>query len=66
MTDYVTMSSHGDALDSLARNLVDSIEPFEIDDYDVKLPIFLRAINYYDSKELKREIRKIVRSKRVG
>lgn len=65
LTDYVTLTSHGDKLDSLAQNFVDSIKPYQLEDYEGKRPIFLQTIRYYNSKELSSEIKKIVKSPRT-
>jgi hypothetical protein len=49
----------GIRLDSLARQKVASLKPIEIPDYEGRKSIFMNCINYYNRKELKRDIKKI-------
>jgi len=52
-------------LDSMAHRFVDSIKPSTIEDYGGRKPLFQESIEYYNSKELKEKIRKIVKSPRT-
>ncbi len=51
----------GRKLDSLANKEISSIKPLEIVDYDGEKAIFMSCLNYYNSKELRVEIKKLVK-----
>jgi hypothetical protein len=57
-------TDHARKLDSLAKKMVDSITPTQVDDYEGRKPILMDCIEYYESKELKREIMKILKTPR--
>lgn len=57
-------TSHSRMLDSLAKKMLSSITVTQVDDYEGRKPILLSCIEYYESKELKKEIRKILKMPR--
>jgi len=54
------MTNHSRKLDSLALHKLNSITPTQVADYGEAKPILMRCIEYYESQELKTEIRKIL------
>nr|WP_157247148.1 hypothetical protein [Pedobacter panaciterrae] len=62
--DEFGVTSHARLLDSLAKKKLSTITPTQVADYEGKKPILLGCIEYYESKELKREITKILNTPR--
>ncbi|NRF40706.1 T6SS amidase immunity protein Tai4 family protein [Pedobacter foliorum] len=54
-------TNHSRKLDSLAMKMLNSITPTQVADYEGRKPILMSCIEYYESKELKREITKILK-----
>jgi len=54
-------TNHSYKLDSLAKKVLSSITPTQVADYEGRKPILMRCIEYYESKELKREIVRILK-----
>lgn len=65
ISDYPTLNSHGRMLDSLVSKKLKSIEPTTIPDYGDAKPIFFDIVNYYDSKELKKDVWRILKSPKI-
>lgn len=65
MTDYVVLTSHGRKLDSLVTLKLQSMQPSHVEDYQNRKAIILESIIYYDSKELKRQIKDILKTKKL-
>ncbi|RZK68409.1 MAG: hypothetical protein EOO85_24425 [Pedobacter sp.] len=65
ISDYPTLNSHGRMLDSLVVRKLKSIEPTTIPDYEDNKPIFLDIVEYYDSKELKKDVWRILKSPKI-
>lgn len=57
-------TNHSRKLDSLAKKMLNSITPTQVADYEGRKPILMSCIEYYESKELKREIFKILKTPR--
>jgi hypothetical protein len=62
--DEFGSTNHAHKLDSLAKKMVNSITPTQVDDYEGRKPILKDCIEYYESNELKREIIKILKTPR--
>lgn len=58
--DEFGSTNHSRMLDSLAKKKLSTITVTQIEDYEGAKPILMDCIDYYDSKELKEEIRKIL------
>jgi len=54
------LTNHSRKLDSLAKKTLSTITPTQVDDYEGAKPILMKCIEYYESKELKMEIMKIL------
>lgn len=64
-TDYVLSTSHGKMLDSLVQKTLRSIKPSPVPDYEGGKPIFLKCLDYYNSREFDKEVRKILNSPKL-
>ena|SRR5690554_4617188 len=47
-------------LDSVARSAADSIQPFQILDYEGKKAVMLHCIEFYNSAQLKKNVKEII------
>lgn len=65
MPEKFAFSNHAVKLDSLAQQFLTNITPFQIEDYGGKKPIFMRCLEYYESRGLRKELKRILKTPKV-
>jgi hypothetical protein len=61
----IAFTNHAVKLDSLAQQFLTNITPFQIEDYGGKKPIFMRCLEFYESRRLLKELKRILKTPKV-